>query len=75
MLQGVVVDAVPVAMHEGTDKEEQRGLRLVEIGDEHFYYFVFVARNDDNLGTAVEDGQTATVHPVEQGLNTLNFEL
>ena len=34
MSQGIVVDRFPVATDEGTDKQQEGRLRLVEVGDE-----------------------------------------
>ena len=61
--EGVVVDLMPVALYKGTHKEQERGLRLVEIGDEHLHNLVVVAWGNDNLGAAVEDVQLVGVHP------------
>ena len=73
MSQGVVVNLVPVAMDEGTDQQQQRGLRLMEIGDEHLDNLIVVARRNDNLRGAVENRQLIAKHPVEQSLqDTLN---
>ena len=64
--EGVVVDFAPVAVDEGTHEEEERGLGLVEIGDEGLHDFVVVAGSDDDLSGTVEDGEVVTVHPIEK---------
>jgi len=53
VVKGIVVDAVPVAMNEGADEQQQRGLGLMEICDEHLDNLVFVAGSNDNLCAAV----------------------
>jgi hypothetical protein len=55
MSQGVVVDFMPVAMNESTHQKQECRLRLMEIGDEHLYYFVVIAWSDDDLGAGVEN--------------------
>ena len=66
--QGVVVDLVPVATHEGTHEEQERGLWLVEVGDEHTDDLIVVARTDDDLGAGVEDFETSGIHPGSESL-------
>ena len=63
MAEGVVVDLAPVALDEGTHKQEQRGLRLVEVRHQHLDDLIVIARGDDDLGAAVEDLQVAGIHP------------
>ena len=46
--KGIVIDGVPVALHESADKQQQRRLRLMEIGDEHLHDMISISwRNDD----------------------------
>ena len=71
MSKGVVVDLMPVAMNKSTHQEEERGLRLMEVGDEHLYYLIVIAWGDDNLSAGVEDLQVMCIHPVSQGLKTI----
>ena len=69
MTQGIVVNLVPVALDKGTHQEQQRRLRLMEIGDQHLYYLVVIAWGNDNLRTAMQRLQPVTVEPVEKSLN------
>ena len=63
--ESVIVDAMPVAVNEGADQQQQRGLGLVEIGNEHTHYLVIITGNNDNLGAAVKHVELAEIHPVE----------
>ena len=49
MGQGIVINMSPVAIDKRTDEQEQRALRLMEIGDESFNDFIFVAWGNDDL--------------------------
>ena len=66
MGQRIVVDLVPVALDECADEQEQRRLRLVEVGDELVHDLVGVARCDDDLRATVEHVEFCRVEPVEQ---------
>ena len=66
--QSVVVDLTPVATHEGTHEEEERGLGLVEVRDKHTDDLVVVAWADDDLGAGVEDFEMMGIHPVGKSL-------
>ena len=70
--EGVVVDLVPVALDEGADEKEQRGLGLVEVGYQHLYDLVVVAGGDDDLGATMQYLQTMSIHPDSQGLQCFN---
>ena len=59
---------MPVAFDKGTHQQQQRGLRLMEVRDEHLHDVIVVARGDDDLGAAVEDSEGTGVHPSKQGL-------
>ena len=54
MIEGVIINRAPVAPHKSTDQQQQRRLRLVEIGDDGFDDLVVVARRNDDLCGAVE---------------------
>ena len=66
--QSVVVDLTPVATHEGTHEEEERGLGLVEVRDKHTDDLVVVAWADDDLRAGVEDFETTRIHPGSESL-------
>ena len=51
MLQGIVVDLLPIPLQECTDKKEKCALRLVKIGNEHLHDLIFVAGCYDYLCT------------------------
>ena len=72
MAEGIVVDLAPVALDEGTHKQEQRGLRLVEVRHQHLHYLVVIAWSDDDLGAAVEHWQVVGIHPRGEGLEAEN---
>ena len=57
MTQRIIVDLMPIAFDKGTHQQQQRGLRLVEVRDEHLHDMIVVARGDDDLSAAVEDGE------------------
>ena len=54
MGQCVVIDGAPLALDEGAYQQQQGALGLMEIGHHHAHYMECVARDDDNLGAAVE---------------------
>ena len=66
MSEGVVVDLMPVAFDKGAHEEKQRGLGLVEVGDQHLHNLVVIAWSDDNLGAGVEDVEVVGVHPGQE---------
>ena len=55
MSKGVVVDLMPVTAYKSAHQQEECRLRLMEVGDEHLYYLIVIARGDDDLGAGVED--------------------
>lgn len=65
VVEGVLVDASPIASDEGTDEQQQRRLGLMEIGDEVTDDFVLVARHDDDLRGRGERVELMAVEPVE----------
>ena len=65
MVEGVLVDASPIAADKGADEQKKRGLRLMEIGDEVGDDFVLVARHDDDLRGGGERVEVVAVEPVE----------
>lgn len=72
VVEGVLVDASPVAADKGTDEQKKRGLRLVEIGDEVGDNFIFVARHDDDLRGGGERVEMIAVEPVENRLKGID---
>ena len=70
--EGVVVDLVPVALDEGADEEEQRGLGLVEVGDKHLDDMIVVAWGNDDLRAAMKHLQPPGIHPIRQRLQRIN---
>ena len=63
MAECVIIDAAPVATDEGTDEEQERALRLVEIGDEHIHNLVLIAWGNDNLSAAMKHVLLVAVKP------------
>ena len=48
--QGIVIHLVPITtLQEGAHQEEQRALRLMEIGNQHLHNLVDIAWGYDNL--------------------------
>ena len=66
--QSVVIDLTPVATHEGTHEEQECGLGLVKVRDEHADDLVVIAWADDDLGAGVKDFETARIHPGSESL-------
>ena len=66
MSEGVVVDLMPVAFDKGTHEEEQSGLGLVEVGDQHLHNLVVIAWGDDNLGAGMKHVEVVGVHPGQE---------
>ena len=60
---------MPISVYKGRDKQQQRALRLVEVGDEAFYDFILVAWRDDYLRAGMERGQIVSVHVGNQFAN------
>jgi len=55
---------MPVAFYKGAYQQQQRGLRLMEVCDEHLHDMVVVAWGDDDLSAAVEHGDASGIHPI-----------
>ena len=49
MVEGMLVDITPLTVGEGADQEEERRLRLMEVGDKLPYNLELVAWSYDNL--------------------------
>ena len=62
---------MPVAMHESAHQQEQRALRLVEVGDESIDDFVFIARRDDYLRRGMERIESLLVEIIGERLQCL----
>ncbi len=54
MVQGVIVDAPPVAPHEGGNEQQQGALRLMEVGYDGLHDAVAIARGNEDLRGAME---------------------
>ena len=67
VVEGVLIDVTPTVADKGADEQQQRGLRLVEIGDEMGDDFVLVARHNDNLRAGGEHVELVARDPVENG--------
>ena len=65
MGEGIVVNRAPVAVHESRDEQQQRALRLVEVGDHHPHDVVFVSGSYDDLRTGVQCFHVVTVQIIE----------
>ncbi len=65
MVEGILIDVAPTVADKGADEQQQRGLRLVEIGDEMGDDFVLVARHDDDLRAGGEHVELVAREPVE----------
>ena len=63
--EGIVVNRAPVAVHESRDEQQQRALRLVEVGDHHPHDVVFVSGSYDDLRTGVQGCQSVTVQIIQ----------
>ena len=61
MSQGVVVNGFPVSMEESAYQQQQRALRLMEIGDQRIDNLVGIAWGDDDLGAAMQSLQPMPV--------------
>ena len=59
--QGVIVNRFPVSMKESAHQQQQRALRLMEIGDQRVDNLVSIARGDDDLGAAMQSLQAMPV--------------
>ena len=59
--KGVIVHLAPVAANERTYQEQQRGLRLVEVGYEHSHYLVRKAGGYDDLRACMECLQAVAI--------------
>ena len=59
--QGVVVNGFPVSMEESAYQQQQRALRLMEIGDQRVDNLVGIAWGDDDLGAAMQSLQPMPV--------------
>ena len=49
MRKSIIVNLLPVALEESTHQEQERTLRLMEIGDQHLHNLILIARSNDNL--------------------------
>ncbi len=72
MGESVVVDPVPIALHEGADKQEQGALGLMEVGNHPFDNMVSVAGGDDNLSGGMQDTYLLSIHILKEGLQGLD---
>ena len=66
--KGIVVHPSPVAMQECAHEKEERGLRLVEIRDEHLDDVIPIAWHDDDLCGGMERGELMGIEPIDNGL-------
>ena len=49
--QSKVIDSMPVTFHKGRYKQQERALRLVEVGHKHIDYLEVIARNNYDART------------------------
>ena len=68
MCQGIVIDFSPVALYEGRYQQQQRALRLMEVGHHGLDNLVVIPRGNDNLGTGVQGLHPVAVQVVQDGL-------
>lgn len=71
MTQGIVVYLFPVSLHKGRYEQQERALRLMEVGDYGNDDLVVVSRSDDDLCAGVQGFQMVAFQVVEQGLQGL----
>lgn len=67
MAEGMVVDFSPVPSSESAYQEQQRRLRLMEIGDKSLYNLELIARSNDDLRRGVKGLQSRLVEPGNEG--------
>ena len=64
----IVVHPSPVAMQACAYQKEERGLRLVEIRDEHLDDMITIAWHDDDLSGGMERGELMGIEPIDNSL-------
>ena len=52
--QSKIIYAVPVPFHKSRDKQEERALRLMEVGHKDIHYLELISRNDNDSGADLE---------------------
>ena len=71
VVQGVVVDAMPIAPHEGRYQQQQGAARLVEVGDDAAHDVKIVTGGYDDARRSMEHRQGVGVHIIQQRLQCL----
>ena len=71
MAQGIVVDTLPIAFHEGRNEQEQRAAGLMEIRYHAAHNVESVARSDDNACGGMEHRQPVAIHVGKNGVEGL----
>ena len=72
MRKSIIVNLLPVALEESTHQEQERTLRLMEIGDQHLHNLILIARSNDNLRAGMESFQTVAVQIIDDCLDSLH---
>ena len=71
MPKGIIINPAPVTVHKRADQQQQRALRLMEVGDKHLDNLVVITRRYYYLGARMKGRQRVAVEPVAQSRKSL----
>ena len=71
MAEGVVVDGVPVSVHERRDEQKQGGFGLVEVRDKDVHDAEGVSRADHDLRFGMQGVLTGGIKVIEDSLQSI----
>ncbi|EJX06482.1 hypothetical protein EVA_05408 [gut metagenome] len=72
MRKRIIVNHLPVALHESGNQEQQGTLRLVEIRNDAMHYMKLIARSYNNLRCGVQYRQMVAIEISQNGFQRLN---
>ena len=72
MRKSIIVNLLPIALEESTHQEQERTLRLMEIGDQHLHNLILIAWSNDNLRAGMESLQAVAVQIIDDCLDSLH---